>query len=79
MSTRPHSYLKTRIRGARLLNAARILALVELTRRLHQACEQAYDKQAADRLLPRTLNNRAGKLLDAVLRRTNARLIDRYC
>jgi hypothetical protein len=48
----PKSYLKTRIRGSRLRNAARLLALVELTRRLHQACEHAYDKQAADRLLP---------------------------
>jgi hypothetical protein len=46
------SYLKTCIRGSRLQNAARILALIELTRRVHQAYEQAYDKQAADRLLP---------------------------
>src|SRR5687767_5004968 len=46
------SYPKTRIRGSRLLDAARILAFIELSRRLHQACEHAYDKQAADRLLP---------------------------
>jgi hypothetical protein len=51
-SSRPTSYLKTRIRGSRLQNAANILALVELTRRLHQAYAQAYDKQTADRLLP---------------------------
>jgi hypothetical protein len=51
-SGRSTSYLKTRIRGSRLRNAARILVLVELTQRLHQACEHAYDKQAADRLLP---------------------------
>jgi hypothetical protein len=49
---RSTSYLKTRIRGSRLLNAARLLVLVELTRRLHQAYEHAYDKQAADQLLP---------------------------
>jgi len=48
----PTSYLKTRIRGSRLRNAARILVLIELTQRLHQAYRQAYDKQAADRLLP---------------------------
>ena len=48
----PHSYLKTRIRGSRLLNAARLLVLVEITQRLHQAYRYAYDKQAADRLLP---------------------------
>ncbi|HEV8367497.1 MAG TPA: hypothetical protein VGQ39_06050 [Pyrinomonadaceae bacterium] len=52
MSSPSHSYLKTRIRGSRLVNAARILVLVELTQRLHQAYAQAYDKQAADRLLP---------------------------
>jgi len=36
----------------RLINTARILALIELTRRLHQAYEHAYDKQAAEWLLP---------------------------
>ena len=46
------SYLKTRVRASRLLNAARILAIVELTRRLHQAYQHAYDKQAAEWLLP---------------------------
>jgi len=46
------SYPKTRVRGSRLFEAAFILAIVELTRRLHQACEQAYDQQAADWLLP---------------------------
>lgn len=46
------SYLQTRIRGQRLLNAARILALIELSRRLHQAYRYAYDKQAAGWLLP---------------------------
>ncbi len=45
-------YLQTRIRGPRLPNAARILVIVELTHRLHQAYADAYDKQAADRLLP---------------------------
>ena len=48
----PISYLKTRIRGSQLLNPARILALIELSRRLHQAYRQAYDKQAAEWLLP---------------------------
>jgi len=52
MSTRPHSYLKTRIRGSRLQNVVRILVLIELTQRLRQAYRFAYDKQAADRLLP---------------------------
>jgi len=47
------SYLQTRIRGSRLLNAARLLVLIELTHRLHQAYRFAYDKQAADWLLPR--------------------------
>lgn len=42
------SYRQTRVRASRVLNAARILALIELTQRLHQA----YDKQAADQLLP---------------------------
>lgn len=46
------SYLKTRIMGSRLFAAAHILAIAELTRRLHQAYQHAYDKQAADRLLP---------------------------
>lgn len=46
------SYLKTRIRASRLFEAAFILAIVELTRRLHQACEHAYDKQAAGWVLP---------------------------
>jgi len=46
------SYLQTRIRASRLLNAARILAIIELTHRLHQAYRFAYDKQAADWLLP---------------------------
>ncbi len=46
------SYLKTRVRGSRLLAAAHILAIVELSRRLHQAYAQAYDKQAADSVLP---------------------------
>jgi len=46
------SYLKTRIRASRLYQAAFILAIVELTRRLHQAYRQAYDKHAADQLLP---------------------------
>jgi len=32
-----NSYLKTRIRGPRLLNPARVLLLLELTQRLHQA------------------------------------------
>jgi hypothetical protein len=45
-------YLKTRIRGSRLLNAARLLVLIELTHRLHQAYRFVYDKQAADWLLP---------------------------
>jgi hypothetical protein len=49
---RSTSYLKTRIRGSRLQNAARILVLVELTQRLHQAYRFAYDKQASDQLLP---------------------------
>ena len=48
----PKSYLKIRTRGSRLLNAARFLVLVKLSRRLHQAYAQAYDKQAADKLLP---------------------------
>ena len=51
-SIRSNSYLKTRIRGSRLRNAARILAVIELTQRLHQAYAQAYDKQAAEWLLP---------------------------
>ena len=46
------SYLQTRIRGQRLLNAARILAFIELSRRLHQAYRQAYDQQAAEWLIP---------------------------
>src|SRR5207244_245656 len=46
------SYLKTRVRASRLYEAAFILAFIELTRRLHQAYEQAYDKQAAEWLLP---------------------------
>ena len=51
-SAQSRGYLKTRIRGQRLLNVARILALVELTKRLHQTYRFAYDKQAADWLLP---------------------------
>jgi hypothetical protein len=62
MSSPSHSYLKTRIRGSRLVNAARILVLVELTQRLHQAYAQAYDKQAADRLLPQ---NPGGEMIPA--------------
>mgnify|MGYP003288520115 CR=1 FL=1 len=50
------SYLQTRVRASRLLNAVRILALLELSRRLHQAYRQAYDKQAADWLLPQNSN-----------------------
>ncbi|MGH9966661.1 MAG: hypothetical protein ACREBG_02345 [Pyrinomonadaceae bacterium] len=46
------SYLKTRVRASRLYEAAFILVLIELNRRLHQAYQQAYDKHAADRLLP---------------------------
>ena len=46
------SYLKTRIRASRLYEAAFILAIVELSRTLHQAYEQAYGKQAAEWLLP---------------------------
>jgi hypothetical protein len=46
------SYLQTRVRASRLYEAASILAIFELTRRLHQAYEQAYDKRAADWLLP---------------------------
>lgn len=56
ISTRSNSYLKTRIRGSRLQNAARLLLLVELTQRLHQAYAQAYDKQASDQLLPQNSN-----------------------
>ena len=52
ISTRPNSYLKTRIRGSQLQNAARILVLVELTQTLHQAYRFAYDKHASDQLLP---------------------------
>ena len=61
-STRSNSYLKTRIRGSRLQNAARILAFIELSRRLHQAYRQAYDKQAADWLLPQ--NTTPGTIQD---------------
>lgn len=46
------SYRQTRIRGSRLLNAARLLSLIELSRRLQQAYEHVYDQQAADWLLP---------------------------
>src|SRR5215471_3608604 len=46
------SYLQTRIRASRLQNAARILAFIELSRRLHQAYRQAYDKSASGQLLP---------------------------
>jgi hypothetical protein len=46
------SYPETRVRASRLLAAAHILAIVELSRRLHQACEHAYGKQAAEWLLP---------------------------
>lgn len=49
------SYLQTRVRASRLLAAARILAIIELTRRLHQAYEQAYDQQAADWVLPQNI------------------------
>jgi len=55
---RSTSYLKTRIRGSRLQNAARILVLVELIQRLHQAYRFAYDKQASDRLLPQNTQPR---------------------
>ena len=64
------SYLKTRIRGSRLLNAARLLVLIELTHRLHQAYRFAYDKQAADWLLPQNPTpeqraaDRAGQMLN---------------
>src|SRR6266540_7387488 len=51
-SGRSRSYLQTRVRASRLYEAAFILAIFELTRRLHQAYEQAYDKQAAEWLLP---------------------------
>src|SRR5262249_2217050 len=51
-SGRSRSYLQTRIRASRLQNTARLLAFIELSRRLHQAYRQAYDKQAADWLLP---------------------------
>jgi len=47
-----HSYLKTRVRASRLYEAAFILAFIELSRRLHQAYRQAYDKQAVDWLFP---------------------------
>jgi hypothetical protein len=46
------SYPKTRVRGSRLLEAAFILAIAELTRRLHLAYQHAYDKQAAGKVLP---------------------------
>ena len=49
------SYPKTRVRASRLSQAAFILAIVELTRRLHQAYGFAYDKQAADWVLPQNL------------------------
>ena len=51
-SERSQGYLKTRIRASRLQNAARLLAIIELSQRLHQAYEQAYDKEAAEWLLP---------------------------
>ena len=51
-SGRSRTYLKTRVRGQRLQNAALILAFIELTQRLHQAYRQAYDKQTAEWLLP---------------------------
>ncbi|MGH9970278.1 MAG: hypothetical protein ACREBG_21125 [Pyrinomonadaceae bacterium] len=54
------SYLQTRVRGSRLYEAARILAIVELSSRLHQAYRQAYDKQASDRLLPQNPVPRPG-------------------
>ena len=46
------SYPKTRVRASRLYQAAFILAIVELTRRLHPAYEQAYDKHAVGSVLP---------------------------
>src|SRR5258708_32467290 len=46
------SYLKTRVRVSRLYEAAFILAFIELSRRLHQAYEHAYDKQAVGWVLP---------------------------
>jgi hypothetical protein len=63
------SYLQTRVRASRLYQAAFILAIIELTRRLHQAYEHAYDKQAADWVLPQNtgkapLNTKAAKLYD---------------
>ena len=48
----PPSYPKTRVRGSRLYEAAFILAIIELTRRLHPAYEQAYDKHAVGSVLP---------------------------
>ena len=58
------SYLQTRVRASRLYEAAFILAIAELTRRLHQACEQAYDKQAADWLLPQNPANQGPTIED---------------
>lgn len=46
------SYLKTRVRASRLYEAAFILAIAELTRRLHQAYQQAYDETVVGSVLP---------------------------
>src|SRR5216684_8750535 len=72
------SYLQTRVRGQRLYEAAFILAFVELTRRLHQAYEQAYDKQAAEWLLPqntRPLTPGENKTVDGIVTKA-LRLLD---
>jgi hypothetical protein len=46
------SYPKTRVRGSRLLEAAFILAFIELTHRLHQAYHLAYDETMVGSVLP---------------------------
>ena len=61
------SYLKTRVRASRLYQAAFILAIAELTRRLHQAYQQAYDKHAVDWVLPQKPAPDIDKLLLYVL------------
>src|SRR6266511_2168583 len=63
-SGRSRSYLQTRVRASRLYEAAFILAIFELTRRLHQAYEQAYDKQAAEWLLPQNSGQTRSPELD---------------
>lgn len=68
-SARSRSYLQTRVRVSRLYEAAFILAFIELSRRLHQAYAQAYDKQAAEWLLPQNPTipldvNKIGELLN---------------